>query len=227
MANPERISAAELKDFLSGQIKRLRLLKRLLVWLIILVVLAVIGHVIYYYNRLTTFRYDVVNAEAKMQSAIQYRANLVPVLIKSVTSFVAHEDDVFFRAVDARERSLTMAGQVSEVLEKAAERPMQEILDKIMAIAEQYPDLKTSEPFQLLMKQVTDAEAEILKQRIDYNDRVNVYTTTMSMFPGNIYAALFNFPRYKYFEGSRKSEWPKSAISRRENVTHDKDNGKR
>ena len=227
MANSERISAAELKDFLSGQIKRLRLLKRLLVWLIILVVLAVIGHVIYYYNRLTTFRYDVVNAEAKMQSAIQYRANLVPVLIKSVTSFVAHEDDVFFRAVDARERSLTMAGQVSEALKKAAERPVDEILDKIMAIAEQYPDLKTSEPFQLLMKQVTDAEAEILKQRIDYNDRVNVYTTTMSMFPGNIYAALFNFPRYKYFEGSRKSEWPKSAISRRENVAHGKNNEKR
>ncbi|MBW1737264.1 MAG: LemA family protein [Deltaproteobacteria bacterium] len=227
MANSERISAAELKDFLSGQIKRLRLLKRLLVWLIILVVLAVIGHVIYYYNRLTTFRYDVVNAEAKVDSAIQYRANLVPVLIKSVTSFVAHEDDVFFRAVDARERSLTMAGQVSEALKKAAERPVDEILDKIMAIAEQYPDLKTSEPFQLLMKQVTDAEAEILKQRIDYNDRVNVYTTTMSMFPGNIYAALFRFPRYKYFEGGRKSEWPKSAISRRENVAHGKNNEKR
>lgn len=227
MANPERISAAELKDYLSGKIKRLRLLKTFLIWLIILVVLAVIGHVIYYYNRLTTFKYEVVNAEAKVESAIQYRANLVPVLIKSVTSFVAHEDDVFFRAVDARERSLTMAGQVSEELEKAAERPMEEILDKIMAIAEQYPDLKTSEPFQLLMKQVTEAEAEILKQRIDYNDKANLYTTAMSMFPGNIYAALFNFPRYEYFKGSRKSEWPKSASPRQENVADGKDNGKR
>jgi len=227
MANSERISAAELKDFLSGQLKRLRLLKRLFIWLIILVVLAVIGHVIYYYNRLTTFKYDVVNAEAKVQSAIQYRANLVPVLIKSVTSFVDHEDDVFFRAVDARERSLTTARQVSEELGKAAERPMEEILDKIMAIAEQYPDLKTSEPFQLLMKQVTEAEAEILKQRIDYNDKANFYTTAMSMFPGNIYAALFSFPRYEYFEGSRKSEWPKSVSPWQENVADGKDNGKR
>lgn len=226
MANTERISAAELKDYLTGQIKRLRLLKRLSIWLIILVVLAVIGHVIYYYNRLTTFKYDVVNAEAKVQSAIQYRANLVPVLIKSVTSFVAHEDDVFFRAVDARERSLTMAGQVSEELEKAAERPMEEILDKIMAIAEQYPDLKTSEPFQLLMKQVTEAEAEILKQRIDYNDKANVYTTAMSMFPGNLYAVLFNFPRYKYFEGSRKSEWPRAASPWQEEAVDAKGNGR-
>jgi len=226
MANSERISAAELKDFLSGQIKRLRLLKRILIWLVILAVLAVIGHVIYYYNRLTTFKYDVVNAEAKVDSAIQYRANLVPVLIKTVASFVAHEDDVFFRAVDARERSLTMAGPVSEELEKAAKRPMEEILDKIMAIAEQYPDLKTSEPFQLLMKQVTEAEAEILKQRFDYNDKANIYTTAMSMFPGNLYAALFNFPTYKYFEGIRKSEWPQFASPGQEEPLKAKSNEK-
>lgn len=226
MENSERTSAAQLKEFLSGQIKRLRLFKRLLVWLIILVVLALIGHLIYYYNRLTIFKYDVLNAEAKVQTAIQYRANLVPVLIKSVTSFVDHEDDVFFRAVDARERSLTMAGRVSEELEKAAEWPTEEILDKIMAIAEQYPDLKTSEPFQLLMKQVTEAEAEILKQRIDYNDKANVYTTTMSMFPGNLYAVLFNFPRYKYFEGSRKSEWPQLASPWQEEALNAKGNGR-
>jgi LemA protein len=224
MANSERISAAEIKDFLSGQIKRLRLLKRILIWLIVLVVLALLGHIIYYYNRLTSFRYDVLNAGAKVESAIQYRANLVPVLIRSVISFVDHEDNVFIRAVDARERSLTMASQVSKELEKAAERPVEEILDKIMAIAEQYPDLKTSDTFQLLMKQVTDAEAEILKQRIDYNDRVNVYTTTMSMFPGNIYAALFRFPHYEYFEGTRKSEWPQSAIPTQWEATEAKGN---
>jgi len=208
MANPERISAAELKEYLTGEIKRLRLLKKFLVWLVILAVLAVIGHVIYYYNRLTTFKYDVVNAGAKVESAIQYRANLVPVLIKTVASFVDHEDNVFFRAVDARERSLTMPGQVSEELEKAAEGPMEEILARIMAIAEQYPDLKVSESFQLFMKQVTEAEAKILKQRIEYNDKANIYTTAMSMFPGNLYAALFNFPCYEYFKGIHKSEWP-------------------
>ena len=226
MANSERISASDLKEYLTGEIKKLRLLKKLVIWLVILAVLAVIGHVIYYYNRLTTFKYDVVNAEAKVQSAIQYRANLVPVLIKSVTRFVAHEDDVFFRAVDARERSLTMAGQVSEELEKAGDRPMEEILDKIMAIAEQYPDLKTSEPFQLLMKQVTEAEAEILKQRFDYNDKANIYTTAMSMFPGNFYAALFNFPTYKYFEGIRKSEWPPFASPGQEEALKAKSNEK-
>jgi LemA protein len=207
MAKSERITASELKEYLTGEIKRLRLLKKFMIWLVILVVLAVIGHIIYYYNRLTTFKYDVVNAKAKVESAIQYRANLVPVLIKSVTNFVEHEDNVFFRAVDARDRSLT-TGQVSEELEKAAEGPIEEILARIMAIAEQYPDLKVSESFQLFMKQVTEAEAEILKQRIEYNNKANIYTTALSIFPGNLYAAVFNFPCYEYFKGIHKSEWP-------------------
>jgi len=226
MANSERISALDLKEYLNGEIKRLQLFRKLVIWLVILVVLAVLGHVIYYYNRLTGLKYDVVNAEAKVDSAIQYRANLVPLLIKSVSIFVDHEDNVFIRAVDARERSLTMAGQVSKELEKAAGRPMEEILDRIMAIAEQYPDLKVSESFQLLMNQATAAEAEILKQRIEYNDTANIYTTAMSLFPGNFYAALFNFPNYKYFEGIRKSEWPQVASPGQEETLKDKSNEK-
>jgi LemA protein len=212
MANPEKLSAAELKEFLSGQVRKLRLLKRFLIVLVVLVALAILGHVIYYYNYLTTLKYNVVNARAKVESAIQYRANLIPVLIESVVSFVVHEDDVFNRAVDARERSLTVARQATEELQKTAGRPMKEVLQKIMAIAEQYPDLKTSEPFQLLMKQVTEAEAEILKQRIDYNDKTNDYTTAMSMFPGNFYAARFDFPSYEYFKGSWQSEWPEVTV---------------
>ena len=209
MANSEQVSAAELKEFLYGNLRRLQILKWILVVLAFLVGLAVIAHIIYYYNRLTTLKYDLVASKANVDSAIQYRANLVPVLIQSVSKFVKHEDDVFNRAVDARERELTMAQKFTSELKKAGQGSMEDVLKKIIAIAEQYPDLKTSEPFQLLMKQVTDAEAEIMKHRIDYNEKANICSSTMAMFPGNIYAALFNFPTYKYFEGSRQSEWPK------------------
>jgi LemA protein len=212
MANSTQTSAAELKDFLSGQTRKLQLLKRILIGLIILVILALIGHVIYYFNRLTSMKYDVITAASQVDSAIQYRVNLVPVLIKSVTRFVDHEDYVFLSAVDARERSMIASNQVAEELKKVADRPVGEILDKILAIAEQYPALTTSGTFQLLMTQVTNAEAEILKQRISYNDKVNLYTTALSVFPGNIYANLFNFSQFKYFEGTRESEWPLPAI---------------
>jgi len=212
MANSEQTTAAELKDFLSGQTRRLQLLKRILIGLIILVFLALIGHVIYYFNRLTSMHYDVVTAASQVDSAVQYRVNLVPVLVRSVTRFVDHEDYVFISAVDARERSMTPSDQIAEELKKVASKPAGQILDKILAIAEQYPALTTSGTFQLMMTQVTNAEAEIMKQRIDYNDKVNVYTTAMSVFPGNIYAKLFNFVHFKYFEGTRASEWPVPAI---------------
>lgn len=209
MANSDRFSAEELKQFLSRQIKGLRFLKKIIYILIVAIVVLIIGHVIYYFNYLTTLKYDLINAKAKVDSAIQFRANLVPVLIESVVSFVEHEDNVFNRAVDARERSLSVARQATDELRKSAKQPMDEILQKIMAIAEQYPDLKTSEPYQLLMKQVGDAETELFKQRLEYNDRVNLYTTAVAMFPGNFYAAtMFNFPSYEYFKGKHHSEWP-------------------
>jgi len=227
MANSEQTSAAELKDFLSGHIRRLQILKRVLIGLIILVILALIGHVIYYFNRLTSMHYDVVTAASQVDSAVQYRVNLVPILVRSVTRFVDHEDYVFISAVDARERSMTAPDQIAEELKKVASRPVGEILDKILAIAEQYPALTTSGTFQLMMTQVTNAEAEILKQRIDYNDKVNLYTTALSVFPGNIYGNLFNFAHFQYFEGTRKSEWPLPAIQAEREVMNGGVDGKR
>ena len=230
MANSEQTSAAELKDFLSGNIRKLQLLKRILIVLVILVTLALIGHVIYYFNRLTSMKYDVITAASQVDSAIQYRANLVPILARSVTRFVNHEDFVFISAVDARERSMTASDQVAkklkEELKKVAGKPVEEILDKILAIAEQYPALTTSGTFQLLMQQVTDAEAEILKQRIDYNDKVNFYTTSKSVFPGNIYGKLFSFRDFKYFEGTRESEWPLPAMNAERESMSDAADGK-
>ncbi|HIJ19800.1 MAG TPA: hypothetical protein HPP58_02000 [Deltaproteobacteria bacterium] len=219
MANSNHTSAAELRDFLSGHVKKLRLLKRILVGLIILVALALVGHVIYYFNMLTSMHYDVVTAGSQVESAIQYRVNLVPILVRSVIRFVDHEDYVFIKTVDARERSMKTPDAVAEQLKSVAGRPVGEMLDKILAIAEQYPALTTSGTFQLMMTQVTDAEAQVLKQRIDYNDKVNLYTTALSVFPGNIYAKLFNFPDFKYFNGTRESEWPLPAIqAERENT---------
>jgi LemA protein len=214
MDSHEGISAEELKYFLSRQIKNLLILKKLLILIIIIAVIALIGHVIYYFNHLTTLRYDVETAQSQVQSAVQYRANVIPVLIESVVSFVEHEDNIFNRAVDARERSITSKTQVSktqirQALKNAMKGSMEEMLNKIVAIAEQYPTLTSSTPFQQLMKDVSDAEMEIYKQRINFNDKVNVYTTAISMFPGNMYSALlFDFPMFDYFKGSKYSEWP-------------------
>ena len=224
MSNSERITAWELRTFLSRQVRKMRLLNKVLIVMIALISLGLTGHVIFYYNYLTDLKYDLLTEKAQVSSAIQYRTNLMPVLIESVVSFVDHENEVFNRTVDARERELTLNQQLSAELRKAiketvekgkaVKEPTQDVFQRIMAIAEQYPALVTSEAFQLLMKQVAEAESEIFQHRINYNKVTNLYTTAASMFPGNIYAALFAFPMYEYFEESQGSEWPLEEVSR-------------
>jgi LemA protein len=217
MANLEGLTAGELKAYLQGQTRQLKLLKKILIVTIVVVAVSIIGHVIYYFNYLTNLNFDVLTARAKVASAMQYRANLIPVLIESVVSFVEHEDNVFNSVVNGRERSFLSNQpdfkQLKESVKKLSDpknlNAMDQIMDKIIAIAEQYPDLKTAEPFQLLMTKASDTEAEIYKQRIDMTDKVNIYTTSITMFPGNFYAnILFNFPDYEYFKGEMFSEWP-------------------
>lgn len=217
MANLDGLTAAELKSYISGQTKRLKLLQKFLIIAIVVVIVSVIAHVIYYFNYLTNLNFDLLTAKSKVESAMQYRANLVPLLIESVVSFVEHEDNVFNYVVDGRERSIgsgrASLKQLKESLKTlgTAEnfKSMDQIMDKIIAFAEQYPDLKTSEPFQLLMTKASDTELEIYNKRVEMTDIVNLYTTSVTMFPGNFYAnVLFNFPDYEYFKGSLSSEWP-------------------
>jgi len=220
MANLDGLSVSELRSYLSGQVKSLKLLKTILIISIVVIVLAVVGHVIYYYNYLTNLNFDVMASQAKVETALQYRANLVPILIESVVSFVEHEDNVFNSVVDGRERSLQTPPSTLKDLEKLKKSAelmnnakdlsgMNDLLQKVFAIAEQYPDLKTAAPFQLLMTKASDTEAEIYAQRLDMTDKINLYTTIMAMFPGNFYSTvLFSFPDYEYFSGKLYSEWP-------------------
>lgn len=216
------VSARELRMHLLRRTDRLRTIYRCLVLLSVVVIIGLLAHVIFYYNYLTDLRFDVLTARGKVGAALQYRKNLMPVLAEAMASFVEHEDRVFDRTVDARERELAPGTeQLRERLRRAARRAgkaeapgIRDLFSRVMAIAEQYPQLKTSEAFQLLMKQVADAESKIMAERTRYNDTVNTYTTALSMFPGNVYGYLFRFPTYDYFEDRSGSEWPRLQVTR-------------
>ncbi len=75
-------------------------------------------------------------------------------------------------------------------------------LDRLMAVAEQYPDLKLSTNFQSLMTALIEVEKDLAVERIRYNDAVNLYTTTLYKFPTNIFAFIFNFETLPYYEAT-------------------------
>ncbi len=79
------------------------------------------------------------------------------------------------------------------------------VLSRLMAVAEQYPDLKLSATFQSLMAALIEVEKDLAAERIGYNDRVNVYTTNLMMFPVNICAYLFGFEKEPYFEADERA----------------------
>ncbi|MBN2496107.1 MAG: LemA family protein [Deltaproteobacteria bacterium] len=214
MTDEYKVSAWELKKHLSRQVRKLRLQYKIIILLLVLICLAICGHVIFYYNYLTDLQYDVLTEESKVRTAVQYRNNLIPALVESVRSFVQHEDNVFNRTVDARERTLSVNKLLSGGDRRPTDDASRDVLQRIMAIGEQYPLLKTGDSYQLLMKQLSEAEEKIMAQRILYSDVLNTYTTAMSMFPGNIYAALFGFPSYDYFKCSKGSEWSPIGISK-------------
>ena len=213
-----RVSAWELRKHLVRQVHKMKILNKVIIIVFVLICLAISAHVIFYYNYLTDLRFNVLTEQGKISSAIQYRRNLAPIIIDSVASLVEHEDNVFNMTVDARERSLKVRTTLSDKIRAMKNQPIENMMSKIMAIGEQYPSLVSSNAFQLMMQQIAEAEKNILKPRTQYNDAVNAYTTAMSMFPGNIYAAIFNFPNYEYFDDKKTSEWERGEIVAIENV---------
>lgn len=165
---------------------------------------------IYYYNRLVRLNQRVKMARADIESCLQMRENLIPVLINTVSDFVRHEDDIFLHAADMRagsigsQRKTPKEGAIGKPEEK---EPWSEFLSKVFAVAERYPDLKTAESFQTVLLSVSDAEKAILEKRITYNSAALEMNTLMITFPSNLYAIPFGFKRVNYFQWKSEPEW--------------------
>ncbi len=166
----------------------------------------------YYYNTFVVLQQRVNTARAQVDSAVQMRRNLVPVLRTVVRELVGHEDDIFLHAADVRAESVRGAPRsVPNVAgaggNMAAGDEFGQLLSKLLAIFERYPDLVTGEPFQLLMSQFTDVERTVLEKRLTYNEAVNIYNTCVASFPGGTIALIFGFRRAEWFEQTGASEW--------------------
>jgi len=191
-----------------------------LVGILVGLLLIIVGT--YYYNTFVALQQRVNTARAQVDSAVQMRRNLVPVLRAVVRELVGHEDDIFLHAADVRAESVRGAPRsVSNVAgaagnttagnttggNMAAGDEFGQLLSKLLAIFERYPDLKTGEPFQLLMSQFTDVERTVLEKRLAYNEAVNIYNTWVVSFPSGTVGWPFGFRRVEWFEPVGESEW--------------------
>jgi LemA protein len=148
---------------------------------------------------------EVVRAQwADVQTQLQRRADLIPNLVATVKGYAQHEETVFDDVDKAREALLAAHDPKSQM---AANGQLDGALGRLLAVAENYPNLKANENFLQLQDQLEGTENRISVSRQRYNDALRDYNTFIGQIPNNIWAHIAGFqPNTAYFEASPASQ---------------------
>ena len=165
------------------------------VFLGLIILFLVIGVSIY--NRLVKNRNLVQEAWSGIEVQLKRRADLIPNLLEAVKGYMGHERGVLDRVTELR----TQSRQAGSVGEKAqAEGLLGAALGNLLAVAENYPDLKASQNFLELQKSLADIEEQLQLARRYYNGAARNLNILIGSFPSNLIAERFNFQPVEYFE---------------------------
>ena len=182
--------------------------KRLKPWHIILIVVAVlavalVGYTVKSYNGLVTLKQEVTQKESDIQTTLQRRADLIPNLVNTVKGYASHEESIMKEVSDAR-AALVGANNTGDQL--AANEQMTSALNRLLAIAENYPDLKANTNFIQLQDELSGTENRITQARRAYNVAVKTYNTKIQRFPTSLIAGIFNFEAFDYFQANEGAQ---------------------
>ena len=168
----------------------------LMLIIIIIVILVVVALM---YNGLISSRNRVKNAWSQIDVQLQRRFDLIPNLVETVKGYMDHEESVLTKVIELR-TSWANASTVSKKAELDSE--LSGALKTIMAVSENYPDLKSSKNFTELQEELRSTEDKIAYARQFYNDTVTIYNTKLETIPTNIIASMFNFKQEELFEAA-------------------------
>ncbi len=167
------------------------------VWIVLaLVVLVLLGGVLIF-NRLVSLRQRVDNGWSQIDVQLRRRYDLIPNLVQTVEGYADHERELFESVAEARSKAMS-AQSVSD--QAQAENAVTAGLRQLLAVAENYPDLKASQNFLALQEELTGTESKIAYARQFYNDQVMRLNTTIGKFPSNLIAGAFGFRPREFFE---------------------------
>jgi LemA protein len=184
---------------------------------IILIALAVIVVLLIFrgckgYNNLVTMREQVNRDWANVENVYQRRADLIPNLVNTVKGYAAHEQETFTRVTEARSRATSVTIDAANMTEEDLKRfqalqgEVSSALSRLLAVAENYPDLKANQNFLELQAQLEGTENRIAVERRKFNETATSYNTAIKTFPTVIFAGWFGFKERPYFEAQAGSE---------------------
>jgi LemA protein len=149
------------------------------------------------YNRFVSQEEAIKAQWAQVENQLQRRNDLIPNLVETVKGYAQHEEGVYKEIADARSRLLSAKSPEETI---AAANQQTGALGRLLAIAENYPQLRANEQFNRLMDELSGTENRIAVERMRYNERVQAYDTSRRQFPANLTAKLFGFKEYPFFQ---------------------------
>ncbi|MFP4098395.1 MAG: LemA family protein [Alphaproteobacteria bacterium] len=167
-------------------------------WTILIIIIVIVGALVMLYNRLVALRQTRNNAFSDIDVQLKQRYNLVPQLVETVKGYAAHEKSVFENVTQARAQVGAAKGATGERV--AAENVLGGALMGLLAVAENYPDLKADQNFQTLMRELSDIENKIAAARRFLNNATAEYNTAIEQFPAVLIAKNFGFGKEEFFE---------------------------
>lgn len=178
------------------------------VGILVLVVLWAIGG----YNGMVKMDEQVQNSWANVETQYQRRADLIPNLVSTVKGYAKHEQQTLEEVVKARSEATQVKVDAENLTPEKlaafqkAQSGVSSALGRLLAVAENYPDLKANQNFLELQSQLEGTENRITVARKDFNDTAKSYNQAIRQFPKNILAGLFGFEKKSYFEAEAGSE---------------------
>jgi LemA protein len=155
------------------------------------------------YNRFTAQEEAIKGAWGEVQNQLLRRNDLIPNLVETVKGIAGQEQEVFGRIADSRAR---LAGARTPEETIAAANEQTSALARLLAVVENYPQLRSSESFNRLMDELAGTENRIAVARGRYNERIREYNTLRRQFPSNVTATVFGFQEYPYFEAPTEAQ---------------------
>ncbi len=174
--------------------------------IILIIVVLLAGFIIGLYNKLVKLSVRVEEAWADIDVQLKRRYDLIPNLVETVKGYAKHERDTLEAVLEARSKATAMNIDASNVTPEqmkafaGAQSGLSGALGKLLAVAEQYPNLKANENFLELQKEITDTENKIQSARRFYNGVVRDINTMILSFPTNILAGMFGFNKKEFFD---------------------------
>ena len=184
--------------------------KGLIITIVVIVLVALWG--ILSYNGLVGMDENVSNQWANVETQYQRRSDLIPNLVNTVKGYAKHESQTLEAVMAARSQATQVKIDPSNCTPQQlaayqkAQGDVTTALGKLLAITENYPDLKANQNFLELQSQLEGTENRINVARKDFNDIAKKYNTSLRRFPRNIIASMFGFEKRNYFEAEAGAE---------------------